>query len=220
MGFLPIYVYFIFFSLLTSLLVYYSSKPIDNYLKLIPPFLLITLLVEILGSYLWSIKKNNLTLYNFFSIFEFCFYLWIVSLIIQKKRVKKTIRIIIILYSISAIVNILFIQGMKTFHTVTYSLGCLLVVIFCIYYFLELFRRPKSEKLYLNPAFWICTALLFFYCCGFPLYALLIYWDEKIPKLILNNLENIFSILNIVLYTLFIIAFLCLRTRKYISSPS
>ena len=220
MGFLPIYIYIILISLLASLFVYSNPNPNHKYLKSFPPFLIATIIIEVLASYFWSIGKNNMLLYNSFTAIEFCFYLWIISRIIKSKRVKKIILITVIFYFISALINILFIQGMKTFHNITYSLGCLLVVVFCIYYFLELFRLPKSEKLYTNPAFWISSALLFFYCCSFPLYGLIIYWDKKIPKLILNNLENIFTILNISLYSLFTIAFLCIRTRKSTLSQS
>ena len=86
---------------------------------------------------------------------------------------KKVIRIIMILYALIAIINIIFIQKMKAFHTVTYAFGCLLIVAVCIYYFFELFKIPKSVKLKNNPAFWICSGLLFFYCCGFPLFGLI-----------------------------------------------
>ncbi|MGZ8557320.1 MAG: hypothetical protein ACXWWC_03260, partial [Chitinophagaceae bacterium] len=79
---------------------------------------------------------------------------------------KKIIKAVLLIYALTSTVNIIFIQKMKAFHTITYSLGCLLIVIFCFYYFLELFKLPKSVKLKNNPAFWICTGLLFFYCCG------------------------------------------------------
>lgn len=123
------------------------------------------------------------------------------------------------LYLVVAIVNILFIQKIKTFHTTTYAFGCLLVVSFSIYYFLELFRIPRSGKLQYNPAFWICTGLLFFYCCGFPLYGLVNLWKSS-WKLMVNNFTLITEILNIFLYSLFTIAFICARTRKYTLSPS
>lgn len=211
--------FFIAASFLVSLLVYIKPKTSPFYLKLFPPFLLATLIVEALGSYLYSIGKNNLALYNFFTVFEFLFYLYVISLVISNKNAKRIIRITAILYVLIAITNILFIQRMKTFHTVTYSLGCLLIVISCIYYFLELFRSPKSVKLINSPAFWICSGLLFFYCCGFPLYGLINYWSG-ISKLLVKNFGEIFTILNIFLYTLFTVAFLCIETRKYTSLPS
>ena len=206
-------------SFLASLSVYFISKNAPFYLKLFPPFLLATLAVESFGSYLSSIRKPNVWLYNFFTVFEFCFYLFVISLIITDIQKKKIIRIMLILYAIVTVVNIIFIQKMKMFHTVTYALGCLLIVIVCIYYFLELFRNPKSVKLTNNPAFWICSGLLFFYCCGFPLYGLTNF-ISGISKLIIKNFFAIIIILNIFLYSLFTIAFLCrLKIRKYTSLP-
>ncbi len=220
MTFLPLYTYFIAFSFLVSLSVYFTAEKSPLYLKLFPPYLLLTLIAESLGPYLSSIRINNLALYNFFTVFEFCFYLWVINLIISKERIKKIIHLVILLYIIISIGNIIFVQQMKTFHTVTYALGCLLVAIFCIYYFLELFRYPKSVKLKNNPAFWICSGLLFFYCCGFPLYGLTNYLSDISP-LIIKNFYSIIIILNIFLYSLFTIAFLCrLKTRKYTSLQS
>jgi hypothetical protein len=206
-------VYIITLCFLVSLSVYFKLNPSYLYLKLFPPFLLVTILVEIWALYLGSIGKNNVTLYNFFSTFEFCFYLWIISLIINQKKAERIIRVTIIFYAFAATTNILFIQKMKTFHTITYALGCLLIVLFCIFYFFELFRQPKSVKLKNTPAFWICSGLLFFYCCGFPLYGFINYWSGI--KFIAKNFDKIFTILNIFLYSLFTIAFLCIRTRKY-----
>jgi len=218
MAFLPID-YFIAACFLVSLTVYFRQTTSCFFLKLFPPFLLLTLLSELLGSYWESIGKNNLTLYNFFTVFEFCFYLWIISLIINDKKWKGFIRISIPVYTLVAVTNILFIQKMKTFHTMTYVIGCLLIVFFCIYYFFELFRFPQSEKLLKNPAFWICSGLLFFYCCSFPLYGLINSW-KHISKFVLSNFGTILTILNFFLYSLFMIAFLCFRTRKYTLSQS
>ncbi len=219
MGFIRLYMVFIAISFLVSLTVYFRPIASYFYLKLFPPFLLATLIVEALGSYLYSIGKNNLALYNFFTVFEFLFYLYFISFVISNKRIKLIIRVTAMLYVLVAITNIIFIQGMKIFHTMTYSLGCLIIVVFCIYYFLELFRQSRSIKLLNSPPFWIFSGLLFFYCCGFPLYGLINYWSG-ISKLLVRNFDEIFTILNIFLYTLFTVAFLCIKTRKYILSPS
>lgn len=219
MSFLPAYFYVIIVSFLVSISVFFKPATKYSYLKLFPPFLFLTLVAEYLGSYLWSIDQNNLALYNFFTVFEFCFYLWVLSMIINSLRMKNIIRIAVVFYALAAVINILFIQKMNTFHTVTYSLGCLLIVTFCIYYFLELFRLPKSVKLKNSPSFWICSGLLFFYCCGFPLYGLINIWSG-ISRFIVESFDSIVTILNIFLYSLFTIAFLCVRTRKYTLSPS
>lgn len=212
MSLIPPYAYFIALSFLSSLLVYKGQTM--SYLKLFPPFLLLTLVIEIYSSYLSTIARNNMPVYNFFSVIEFCFYLFVISLIIRNNKIRKVIRISALVYALVAVINILYIQKIRVFHTATYSGGCLLVVAFCIYYFYELFRSPHSGKLEYNPAFWICTGLLFFYCCGFPLYAFIHYWANSVG-LVISSFAMITTVLNIFLYCLFTIAFLCTRVRSF-----
>lgn len=213
---LPVFVYFVLLSFLASLLVFKDKE--HPYLKFFPPFLLATIITEIIAYVMSLYDRNNILLYNFFTTAEFCFYLFFISILINNESVKKIIRIACVLYLIPALINIFFFQGPKVFHTVTYSFGCLLVIISCFYYFLELFRLPKSVKLSRNPAFWICSGLLFFYCCGFPLYAFVNFWLRY--KWMLHSFQSIISILNIFLYSLFTIAFLCNKIPKSTSSSS
>ena len=220
MPFVSTYVYFIALCLLVSLVVYSKSYKGEFYLKLFPPFLLIALIVETLTGYMASKGKNNVAILNFFTVFEFCFYLLLLSYIITNANVKRIIRTAIWIYAILAVANILFYQGMKTPHTITYSLGCLLIVSGCIYYFLELFSIRKSGRLWQDPAFWICSSLLLFYCCSFPLIGLINYW-MTISKFLIRNFAQIVNILHIFLYSLFMIAFLCrIKARKYTLSQS
>lgn len=211
----PLFIYFIGISFVASLTVYFVPKPAQLYLKIFPPFLLATASVELLGLYMQERNSSNLKIYNFFTVIEFCFYFFVLSQVIANLRMKKVIIATIFIYAAGAAVNILFFQGAKkTFHTVTYSIGCLLVTVYCIFYFWELFKLPKSIKLHLNPAFWICTGLLFFYICGFPLYGFINYL-VSVSVLLRNNFFLIVTILNIFLYTLFTIGFLCrIRIKK------
>jgi hypothetical protein len=218
MDFIRPYIYFIALSFIVSLIVYLKPRNSPLYLRLFPPFLFVTLCIELWGAYELSLRINNLGMYSFFTAFEFCYYLLMLNFIITNKLMKKMIMIIIPVYAIIATINIVFIQGMDRFHITSYSLGCLIIVIVCIYYFFELFRLPKSIDLKANPAFWICSGLLFFYCVSFPLYGFIREW-AKFP-LFVKNFDAIVNMLNICLYTLFTIGFLCSRTRKYSLSQS
>lgn len=191
----------------------FIQASIPRYLKSFPFFMLITLVVEITGSLLGKHTVAINLLYCFFTAFEFVYYLLLIKYIIYNQKIKKTISWILAVYPVLVVIDVFFIQP-REFHSITYSLGCLLVVLACIYYFLEIFQSKYSVNLVKEPAFWICTALLFYYCCTFPLFGV---WNllKGLPGIILQNLNTILTILNYLLYSLFSIAFLCrIRVRK------
>jgi hypothetical protein len=120
----------------------------------------------------------------------------------------------LIVYPLIALFNIFYSRVGGAFHSETYVVGCILIVILCIIYFVELFQLPKAANLKYEPAFWICTAILFSYVVTFPYWGLLNFMNTA-PKFILENLLNILMIINILSYSLFTIAFLCrIKIRK------
>lgn len=210
-------IFFIALSLIASFKIYGQEKS-EFYLKLFPPYLGLSLLIEIVAIYLVQIGAKNYILYSVFGIIEFAFFLFVLSEIIKKKSVRKIIRITLVLNVLVSTSNILFFQT-GTYTSISYSFGSLLVVVFSIYYFFELFRYPKFIRLVKEPSFWICSGILFYYCCSFPLLGLTTLLSYNTTPLLIRNAYIILSVLNCLLYTLFIIAFLCRsRIGKYIFS--
>ncbi len=153
---------------------------------------------------------------NLSTLFECTFYLYVFREIVHVPLVKKVFSYFVLIYPIVGLFDI-FIFQRGGFQTMTYALGCLLVIICCVYYFWELFQRPSSVNLARQPAFWICSGLLFYYTCTFPLYGA-INMLNLFPRVILSNLLYILVLLNILLYLSFTIAFLCrLKTRRSMS---
>jgi hypothetical protein len=213
MYYIPLYIYFMAVSFLVSLFVYLRVNKV-SYLKWFPLFLFSTVVIECVGIYLANKGKSNTVLYNFFTLFEFSYYIILISQAINTRKAKKILYSVVAIYLVIALFNIFFIQK-NVFHSITYSLGCLLVVACSVYYFFELFQQPKSSSLLREPAFWICTGLLFYYSCSFPLMGAINFLNV-IPPLLFNNAITFLTILNILLYSLFTIAFLCqLKIRKY-----
>lgn len=174
--------------------------------------------MEGISVYLWYNSIQNRDIYNWFTAFEFGFYLYLLREIVKSKKVKKVILITSLIFLPLTSINIAFIQGKDGFHSVTYSVGCLLIVAFSIYYFYELFKLPKSVALIRESEFWICSGILFFYCCSFPLMGLVNFLDT-VPRLIIDNLDFFLTLLNVMLYSLYTIAFLCrIKIRRYTMS--
>jgi hypothetical protein len=202
----PPVLFFEILCLLASITLFFQAS-IPQYFKSFPFFLACTIIVEIAGFSLMKYVFAINLLYCFFTAFEFVYYLLIIKHIIYNHKAKRTIFWILSVYPPLVIINIFFIQP-GTFNTNTYSIGCLLVVAACIYYFFELFRTTHSVNLVREPAFWLCTGLLFFYSCSLPLFGL---WNQLygLPKILIKNLRAVQTLLNVLLYSLFSIAFLC-----------
>jgi drug/metabolite transporter (DMT)-like permease len=157
---------------------------------------------------------NNIVLNNIDSLLVISFELYLLREFISSRKAKKVFLYGVLLYLLLSIVNILLVQFSGNFNTMTYCFGTFLIVAACIYYFWELFQQKSSVDLVRQPPFWICSGLLFFCTCTFPIFGLteLI---TRLPAVILQNLYSILIVINICLYLSFTIAFLCrLGTQK------
>jgi len=207
---LSLYYYFTIASFLVSLLLFKQPRT-PLYLKLFTVLLGTTLLVDGYGHYLANHGRANHRIYSIFTSSELAFYLYVLSRIIQNPKMRFAIMPLLIFYAFVAIIDISIVQK-NGFASFTYSLGSMVVIYYSIYYFFELFRNPKSIKLKNEPSFWICLGLLIYYCGTIPWYLLMVFLI-KAPRNILNNLYIGIEVLNILLYTFFIIAFVC-RVKK------
>jgi hypothetical protein len=206
-------VYFIGIGLIAGLFVCFR-KETPLYLKLFPFFLLITLAVEIIGSIMREKNIHTIMMYNIFTTFEFVFYLWVLRQIVSHTKAKKIILYCLFVYPLLVFFDIFFWSNSDHFHAITNAIGCFLVVATCIYYFLELFQLPHSVNLFSEPAFWVCSGLLFFYTCTFAIFGVTNF-VKQLSTVNLKTLGDILDLMNILLYSSFAIAFLCrLRTRK------
>ena len=195
----------------------YFKKGTPVFLRVLPVYLLITFTVEYIGQWMNDNGKVTVTLYNVFTTMEFVFYFWMLRYMVRNRWAKRLLFHSLWFYPVLVILNILFLLKDMQFHTITYSFGGFLIVIATIIYFFELFQFDKPVNLVREPAFWICSGLLFFYACTFPLYALINFFQDP-SNIIIKNIASILAVVNILLYSSFIIAALCrIRIRKSFS---
>jgi hypothetical protein len=209
---IPYQYYFIALSMIVGFIALFQKR-LPEHLWLFPFFLLFTLVVEIIGWRMAEKNENNVGLYNFVSVAASTYYMYLMLHMVYSRRARKVILGLMCFNMIISLINILFVQKMATFHTMTYSIGCLLIVMISMYYFYELFRVPRSIDLKKQPAFWIAAGLLFFYICTLPILGALNYLFT-FPDVITGSVEQIITILNVLLYSLFTIGLLCRVSLK------
>lgn len=211
---IPIDIIFIGISLIAGITVYFqSSKP--TYLRLFPVFLFITFVNEISASWLSTRGFHTTVLYNVYNLFQFNFYLYLLFKSIQNALFKRVSFYLLVGYLAFTVLNFFVFQGMTVYNSITYAFGCLMIVAFGVYYFFELFMYKNYVNLLREPSFWISTGLLFYYSCSFPLISSINFIINS-SKISLEVLQNVIQFLNVMLYSLFTIAFLCrLKTPKF-----
>ena len=206
---LPFYVPFIIMAAVAGFAVQIKAG-LPPYLKLLPYFLLLTFMLELFAWQMITRGNRTAPYYNFTSVINFVFFFYIIRQIIRGNAMKYIIIICMIIYPLIAFANIFLFQGINDFNTMSYSLGALFTIIFCVYFFYELFTLPHSINLKTHPGFWFVTGLLFFNACTLPLIGLANYiYRSQFSPVLINNFQNILNVLNVLLYLLFTIAFLC-----------
>jgi hypothetical protein len=195
------------FPFLASLTIFFQA-PRQSYLKYFALFLLVNFLLDVATSYSAWTGINNVWLSNLDSVVVISFYLFLLREIVKSKKAKKVLLIFVLAYPIVSVINIFLLKTLPLLFPVTFTSGGVLIVITSIYYFWETFQQKNSVNLIREPAFWICSGLLFYFTCTFPLNGLLNFVGD-LPQVIVQNLFQIFIILNIFLYLSFTIAYLC-----------
>jgi hypothetical protein len=202
---------------LVSLTIFFQPGA-ERYMKYFSIFLLVNCFFEFATGYTALYGIHNIVLNDAQTLLVISFELYLLREIITSRKAKTVFLYIFLLYPVVTLLNIFLVQQVANFATMTYSLGCLLIVIACIYYFWELFQQKAAIDLVRQPPFWICSGLLFYYCCTFPLLGLTNF-IERLPKLILQNLLTILIVINICLYLSFTIAYLCrLKIKRSMST--
>ena len=191
----------------------YFRPPVESYFRVFSFYLLYDFISQTYGDYQALHHQNTILYSDLTTLVSSCFYIYLMRVIIRSRKAKLILLYCLIAFPLISAINIFLVQNSGVFQTMTYSLGCLLIVGACIYYFWELFQSKKYINLAREPTFWICSGLLFFYTCLFPVYGL-INFISTAPAVI-HVILVVLDFVGILLYLSFIIAFLCrLRPRK------
>jgi hypothetical protein len=206
------YFYIIAAAVIAGIIRYRRIQPAA--IRLFVPFLALSLLMEIIGMITSRRHLQNHWIFNFFTCFEFLFYSYIYSRLLEDPKWVRVVRYGMIVYPVLFLANIFFWEGFYHFHTVTYRVGSVMIVFWCYLFFRQLMRSEAFDSVFRIPAFWISTGLLFFYA-GFFFYMsaayILLYTKLVVDKVVWYAISGT---LNAILYGCFLIAFLCQVSPK------
>jgi hypothetical protein len=201
----------------------FAQKPVPLYLRLFPFYLFLLLIEDMTIEYTSSIGMHNNIIPNLSGIAEFTFYFFVIRSVIVSTKVKKRIYYAAIAFAVFAVINLL-IQRNDLFNPINFTVGTVITVVFCIYYYFELFQKTEAQSLSRSSSFWIVSGILFNAVLVFPIFALISFMDNlskanhKTTSIVLDNIMTIFNIISVLTYILYSIGFFCrIRTSKSVS---
>jgi hypothetical protein len=199
----------------------FFQKSVPLYLKLFPLYFLTGLSIGLRAEWLFDHGKYNTGILNVWSTIEFCFYFFVMQELIASKRIKQQILYVSVAYALFAFSNLIFIHHRVGFNPVNFTIGCVITVLICIYYFMELFQRAVIQSFFRLPEFWISSAILINTILCFPLNALEYFLEESTKvgaasQYIYKNIDLIGTIILALTFIFYMMAFLCrIRISRY-----
>ena len=184
--------------------------------RLFIPLLFICILAETTGwyqNYFLGINDNALV-FNLNYILNTCFTLWMISTAAPLKRFAKRLRLSILLFLAFAFINMFFFQGTKGYDSSTEVFGDIMCIIASCIFFYSALSENEYRNLFRYEYFWFVNGVLFYSLGGFVLYLYYVYLKSMgTMSLGASLFKPVNNILNLLLYSSYIIAFIC-RNRN------
>jgi hypothetical protein len=205
------YLVFIGIAFLSSLNAFRLDFPL--HLKVFSVLLGLDFLVEFSATVIVNLFhiRTNVPLYNCFMLVETMTYAWFFRTILTSRLLKGLIGGYLILFPIFWVIIVFFVFGISSWNSDVYIVESLFTVCMAAIFYYQLFTAPTLIRLTTSPEFWIATGLIIFYTCNLPYLGMLNFITKDYLSLA-KGLLTLLQILNIIMYSLFTLAFLCTKT--------
>lgn len=205
---MTLYIY-LFFLLNCFVVGLFLRKALPLKLKILLWLVLLTLIVEGVGTYYLKILGTTASIvYRIYQPMEYTliavYFFHITRFSRQKTIILISVPIIVILNTINIFVE----TGSRLFGTYTFLLAAILLSMWSISYFYQLTQESEIKNPAHSPDFWTCTGILFFYAGTFFLMGFINYIYGNNPKLA-QELYIVNHLLNCILYGMITYGFVC-----------
>ena len=207
-----IYITVVIATFLCSLISFRLHYPF--HLRLFSILLEFTALTEILANFFLSRLHlaSNYPVYNIFILVQYPLLAYYFGHILTSKSLRRITNVFIALYPVFWVSIFLFVYSLNDWCTYGAMAGDFFIIIFSVRYLYELFSGDRLVSFKKHSEFWIAVALVFYSCCKLPITGILNYlvqdWQHHNRETTLELIAFL-QVLNIIMYSLFIYAFLC-----------
>jgi len=185
----------------------YNYRRLDPVLRLMAIFCALSAIPDVVSliiSYL-KIVFNNLFMIHLFDMMAAIFFTLIYYRAFYKPLFKKMALIFGITSLAAMIFNVIFIEGMSIYPSVSNTVLCIFLILLSLVYFYQLLTRQEFTYIEKQGMFWINSGVLFYYAINIFLFMLF----NKISNADKPNYYMMQWVTNIIANLLFSIGLLC-----------
>jgi hypothetical protein len=186
----------------------YNYRRLDPVLRLMAVFCILSVIPDVAGlviSYLKPRHYNNLFLFHLFDMMAAIFFILIYHRAFNKPVFKKMTLIFGIASLAAMIFNVIFIESMSTYPSVSNTVLCIFLIILSLVYFYDLLTRQEFTYIEKQGMFWINSGVLFYFSINIFLFMLF----NKISSADKPNYYMVQSVTNIIANLLYSVGLLC-----------
>lgn len=190
-------------------------KDKGKFWKITIVYLILVVATEILAKYCAKTYRNNIPVYNIYSVFElsyisYAFYYFMKEFLNVKWFLLSIYSIIFSIYIYFSITN----NIITVYNSLTISIMSVFFVIYGLLYFYLLLKDENYIDLKFHPAFWWVGGTIIFYFGG----TIANFFDDIIQQMFMGKYVTrhiIYTTLNVFLYSFWSYSFICrARQRK------
>ncbi|RFM27627.1 hypothetical protein DXN05_13005 [Deminuibacter soli] len=157
----------------------------------------------------------NVNVYNIQVPLQHLLYLVIIYFSLGNKRYRKYILFFIITFIVAAIALTLFASVNNRFNAKVYCVGAIYIVCSIVLKFYDMLQNPADFNFLRNPFFYMLFAYLLFLVGTLPYFTMSNWlYFVKGYKTTVQMLVYVSTVLNIILYSTYTIAFLWMTRKK------
>ncbi len=167
-------------------------------------YVALCLILQILQFVLAYSVSNNLPVFHGQTLLEFILLSVFFHQFFEKKKVKRSIEIIAILFILFATGNALFLEPpLETFNSNTRAVSSLIITAYCLAYYYTQISHPKLVSLHQDATFWLVTGIFFYYSGTAIIGSIWSFLNQSKSELfrITWEVQNLF---NLIKYALFV----------------
>lgn len=183
--------------------------------KVFSTFLVLTLLIEVSAiawkwvlAPKWQYSPSNMWIYNGFVVVRYLYIAIFYHMALQYTRLKIVLVGSSFALALYALLNYFFVQGPHNVNTFTIIPANTLIILVVLIFFHQALNEDRVIKLGTSSEIWISLGTFLYYSGTLPFFIFFNYLIE-VNSPLLRSYLYINDLLNVTMYTVYSIAFLC-----------